>query len=163
MSRACFCICVSPFLWFFLILTVRNAGVFSTLTTSLSPSANLFFFFFPNSHLHCSPPRLTILFSVSIISEVFSLDTDLTSRLHCNKYSYYSPSVFLSLRYPLSLFFLFLPLGFLPRQNVRELTGPQPFSVARPQPPLVEKERLQWQALVSHWAAALIRPGNHIK
>lgn len=60
-----------------------------------SPPIHFFFLLLPNSHLHYSPPRLTILFSVSVISKVFSLDTAMTSRLHYNKYSYYSPSVFL--------------------------------------------------------------------
>lgn len=49
-----------------------------------------------NSHLHYSSSRLTILFSVSIISKVFSLDTALTSPLQYNKYT------FVSLSFPLT-------------------------------------------------------------
>lgn len=94
----------------------------------------------PNSHLHNSPPRLTILFSVSIISEVFSLDTAMTSRLHCNKSSYYSPSVFLSSFLPIFRS-LFHPQSFVPNKMLGRRHAP-PFSVARPRPLLAAKE--QW-------------------
>ncbi len=143
MSRACLCICISPFLrlplWFFLILTTQCAAVFSTLTTSLSPSANPFFP--PNSHLHYSPPRLTILFSVSIISKVFSLDTAMTSRLHYNKYSYYSPSVFLSSH---SLYFSSSSHSVLFLIICREVDKTAAILCGASMTPLSSKGRLRW-------------------
>lgn len=68
---------------------------FQTLTASLSPFTNPLFP--PNSHLHFCPTRLTILYSVSIISKVLSLDITMNSLLHYNKYSHYSPSICLVL------------------------------------------------------------------
>lgn len=164
MSRACLCICISPFLhlplWFFLILTVQCAAVFSTLTTSLSPSANPFFP--PNSHLHYSPPRLTILFSVSIISRsVFPR--------HCRDFS--SPLQQILLLFSLCLSF-FLPVLFsfssssdtvLFLIKCRGVDKTATFSVARPWPLLAAKEGCGGQASVSHWAAELIRLGNRTK
>lgn len=82
--RLCVCTSPSPSL-FFLIVTVKCAAA---LTIYLHQSFFTFHF-----HLHDFPPRLTILFSVAVIRKVFSLDTAMTSCLHYNKYSYYSPSI----------------------------------------------------------------------
>lgn len=96
----------------------------------------------PNSHLHYSPPRLTILFSVSVISKVFSLDTAMTSRLHYNKYSHYSPSVFLSPRSPLSISFsLSSHLVSLKRRGV---DGTPAILCGTSTTPLSGKGRLRW-------------------
>lgn len=70
---------------FFLIVTVKCAAA---LTIYLHQSFFTFHF-----HLHDFPPRLTILFSVAVISKVFSLDTAMTSCLHYNKYTYFPPSI----------------------------------------------------------------------
>lgn len=134
---------VSHPLWFVLILAVQCKSVFSTLTTSLSPSANPFFS--PaNSHLHCSSPRPTILFSVSITNKVFSLDTAMTSLHHYNKYSSYSPSVFLSFSLFSTLFSSSSSHSVLFLTKCTGADGTPAILCGMSTTPLISKGRLQW-------------------